>query len=51
MSRAFLKRNDTSAPLGLLGVENDNDAWRADNIRRRLWWRPHVWTTWLMFTM
>ena len=25
MSRAFLKRNDTSAPLGLLGVENDND--------------------------
>ena len=25
MSRVFLKPNDTSAPLGLLGVENDND--------------------------
>ena len=25
MSRAFLKRNDTSGPLGVLGVENDND--------------------------
>ena len=25
MSRAFLKRNDTSGPLGVLGVEDDND--------------------------